>query len=141
MQRVVDLVRQVTRRRRNSPERTPKLIQGTSIAAAAQRIIEKTGHFKDELDALVELSRELPLLDSTELDEAQLAPTRDIIRELRDIGEEIDTFNKVCNWVITLKTRRERKRLLNAAHLRAREINTRGSGRSLRGCTPKNRCE
>ena len=94
MQRIVDLVRRVTRRRRNSPERTPKLIQGNSIAAAAQRIIQKTGHFKDELNALAELSRELPLLDSNDLDEAQLAPTQDFIRELRDVGIEIEAYKQ-----------------------------------------------
>ena len=129
MRRIVDFVKQATSKQRKSPERAPRLIQGTSIAAAAQRIIEGTRQSYDALHALAELSRELPLLDSTELDESQLAPTRDIIRELRDIGEEIDAYNNICNWTITLETQGERKRLLNtarrAARRRAQEINKR----------------
>lgn len=128
MRRFVDFVRQAFSKQRKSPERPPRLVQGTSIAAAAQRIIERTILFSHGMDVLAELSRELPLLDSTELDEAQLAPTRDIIREFRDIGEEIDAYSKAYIGMFTLDSRGKRKRdkrLFNAVRRQGREVNKR----------------
>ena len=147
MQRVVDLIRQATGRRRRSPERAPKLIQGTSVAAAAQRISRRTTSFNDELDELVQLALELPLLDISEIDDASLAPTQDVIRRLRDIGAEIDACDKVYAAALPAPTpfydprpRKPNKTLLNEARRWAKG-SARAFGRSTCSCALKIRCE
>ena len=129
--RIVDIVRQATCWRRRSPQRgIAKLFQGTSIVAAAQRIVQRTTSFNDELDEIIELARELPLLDSSEAGDAKLAPTQDVIQKLRDIGAEIDAYDKVCAAALPAPTpffdprpQKPNKTLLNETQRRARGIN------------------
>ena len=134
MRRVVDLVRQATSKRRKSPERVPRLIQGTSVAAAAQCILGSTTSFGDELTELAKLACELPLLDSSQVDEAQLVPTRDSIRELRDIGEDIHAFDKAVKAtsphsdpksILGIKQPKPSKKLLHDLQRRSLSISER----------------
>ena len=75
---------------RTSPQNPPILFQGTSIVAAAQRIHLRSDRLtliQDALEEIMELARELPLLDSSTLEDSQLAGTRAIIRELGDLSD------------------------------------------------------
>lgn len=101
MQRILNLLGSIKRARRNRrhsgslslPEPTgkhgPILLQGTSIEMAAERILWNTRRFHDELHELIALTHSLPLLDSAELDGAQLAGTRAVVRELCDIEAQL----------------------------------------------------
>ena len=98
----------------------PKLV---SIAAAAQRPVHRTTSFNE----IIALARELPLLDSSEVDDASPAPTLDVIWELRDVGAEIDVYDEVYTAALPAPTpffcarpRRLNKTLLNGAQRRAR---------------------
>lgn len=61
---------------------------------AAERVLWTTRRFRAELEELIALARELPLLDSSEVREAELADTRAVIRQLYEIegrfGEGFD---------------------------------------------------
>lgn len=59
--------------------------QPSSCREPVQRILWDTRKFDDELEELSELARELPPLDSSVLNDAQLADARAVVRELRDI--------------------------------------------------------
>lgn len=63
---------------------------------AAERILWTTRRFRAELEELIALARELPLLDSSEVRGAELVDTRAVIRQLYEIeGQFGEGFDEV----------------------------------------------
>ena len=94
MQRLLQILKRKRPRQRElpptppsqlSPENVSILLQGTSIVMAAERVLWTTRRFRAELEELIALARELPLLDSSEVKEAQLGDTRAVIFQLCEI--------------------------------------------------------
>lgn len=94
MQRILSLFQRIVwvkwHRHRRSPPPLAILLQGTSIEMAARRILWSSLRFNDELEELIELTHVLPLLDSSGIDDAQLADTHAVIRELLEIEKQLD---------------------------------------------------